>query len=207
MESSRRWRCCRAWGRWWGRSRSSRSTSSSPPWSALGPGPQGKLRIWDSPKMLKKCDHLSGCCPLEAVCRQPFDNVTTIYNVDDDLQERVNLPCISPGQAVWFWRRVLMNVWLGMMVMKHLSQVSSQDPGWELSSDWTASERAITACSVLILKRARLGLRLPLAGCKPDKIIPQQLQSYRVWCQYSSELCVLFLFWVRCAALGNVFFL
>ena len=98
--------------------------------------------------MLKKCDHLSGCCPLEAVCRQPFDNVTTIYNVDDDLQERVNLPCISPGQAVWFLRRVLMNVWLGMMVMKHLSQVSSQDPGWELSSDWTASERAITACSV-----------------------------------------------------------
>ena len=36
---------------------------------------------------------------------QSFDNVTMIYNDDDDdddddLQERVNLPCRSPGQAV-----------------------------------------------------------------------------------------------------------
>ena len=37
---------------------------------------------------------------------------------------------------------------------EEVEEVSSQDPGWELSSDWTASpvsgaqsERAITACS------------------------------------------------------------
>ena len=44
VQSSRRWRCCRAWGRWWGRSRFSRSASSSPPWSAPGPGPREKLK-------------------------------------------------------------------------------------------------------------------------------------------------------------------
>ena len=43
-KSSRRWRCCRAWGRWWAQSRSSQSTSSSPQWSTPEPGPRGKLK-------------------------------------------------------------------------------------------------------------------------------------------------------------------
>ena len=45
VESSRRWRCCRAWGRCrWEQSRFSRSASSSLRSSAPGPGPQEKLK-------------------------------------------------------------------------------------------------------------------------------------------------------------------
>ena len=44
VESSRRWRCCRAWGRWWEQSRFSQSASSSLRSSAPGPGPQEKLK-------------------------------------------------------------------------------------------------------------------------------------------------------------------
>ena len=45
LESSRRWRCCRAWGRCrWEQSRFSQSASSSLRSSAPGPGPQEKLK-------------------------------------------------------------------------------------------------------------------------------------------------------------------
>ena len=43
----------------------------------------------------------SGWTALVDHLHTPFDNVTMIYNDDDDdLQERVDRPCRSPGQVV-----------------------------------------------------------------------------------------------------------